>query len=365
MVGASVPMVELSMYSHAGGQLDRLCRAVGFDPEERRHLELLRLLLGESGEMTVDAPAQFPCNVADDTTPVEFSVAFDANGECVVRVLGETVGAPDPRSFLAQVAGEYGLVTDRLDAVADLFLPHEERRGPFTLWYSLIFRNGAAPKIKVYLNPQISGSTMADSLVSEGFRRLNLGEAFDPVVEHALRRGERDNFTFFALDLDDDPLSRVKVYVSHDAAETEDAVRAAELVPGTDPMLIREFLAVLGGGKGPFEGRPLVSSYSFVEGMGGTPGNYSLYLPIRSYVPDDEVARARVHAILAQYDFDPTQLDKALAAVSERPLRDGVGLIAHVSLRMGEFGSGITVYLSSEAYAVAPPRKRPVLGRMT
>ncbi|WP_245573279.1 tryptophan dimethylallyltransferase family protein [Amycolatopsis benzoatilytica] len=365
MVGTSVPMVDLSMYTHAGGQLDRLCRAVGFDPEERRHLDLLRLLLGESGELSIGEPPRFASNVADDTTPIEFSVAFDANGECVVRVLGETVGAPDPREFLSRVAGEYGLVTDRLDAVADLFLPHEERQGPFTLWYSLIFRNGRAPKIKVYLNPQISGPTMADSLVSEGFRRLNLGEAFEPVLAHALRRGDRDNFTFFALDLDDDPLSRVKVYISHDAAEAEDAVRAAELVPGADPMLIREFLAVLGGGKGPFEGRPLVSSYSFVEGMGGTPGNYSLYLPIRSYVPDDEIARARVHAILAQYDFDPTQLDKALAAVSGRPLRDGVGLIAHVSLKMGKFGSGITVYLSSEAYAVESPRKRPVLGPST
>lgn len=355
-------MVDLSMYTHTGGQLDRLCQAVGFDPEERRHLDLLQLLLGESGHLSIGAPTEFASNVADDTTPIEFSVAFDRSGESVVRVLGEPVGAADPREFLTRIAKEYGLVTDRLDAVADLFLPHEERRGPFTLWYSLIFRNGATPKIKVYLNPQISGPAMTDSLVSEGFRRLNLGGAFDPVVEHALRRGDQDNFTFFALDLDDSPLSRVKVYVSHDGAETEDAVRAAELVPGADPMLIREFLAVLGAGKGPFEGRPLVSSYSFVEGMGDVPGNYSLYLPIRSYVPDDEVARARVHAILAQYDYDPAQLDKALAAVSERRLRDGVGLLAHVSLKMGEFGSGITVYLSSEAYAVEPPRKRPMLG---
>ena len=46
-------------------------------------------------------------------------------------------------------------------------------------------------------------------------------------------------------------------------------------------------------------------------------------------------------------------------SVSEAP---SVGLIAHVSLRMGEFGSGITVYLSSEAYQVLPARKRPVLG---
>lgn len=289
-------------------------------------------------------------------------MAFDATGECVVRILGETVGVGSPREFLDRVAGEYGLVTDRLDAVAGLFLPHEERRGPFTVWYSLIFRPGREPKIKVYLNPQISGPTMADSLVSEGLRRLNIAGAFDPMIEHALCRGERDNFSFFALDLDDDPLSRVKVYVSHEAADSADAERAAELVAGTDPLLIREFLAVLGGRKGPFDGRPLVSSYSFVEGSGERPANYSVYLPIRSYVPDDEVARARVHAVFAQYGFDRTKLDKALAAVSRRPLHDGVGLISHVALRMGEFGSGITVYLSSEAYRVTPPQKRPVLG---
>lgn len=355
-------MAEISMYTHTSGQLDRLCRVVGFDDAQGRHLDLLRGLLGTQGETSISEPAAFTSNVADDTTPIEFSVAFDATGECVVRVLGETVGSPAPREFVDRVAGDYGLVTDRLDAVADLFLPHEERQGPFTLWHSLIFRPGREPKIKVYLNPQISGPTMADSLVSEGLRRMNIAGAFDPMIEYALRRGERDNFSFFALDLDDDPLSRVKVYVSHEAADSEDVERAAELVPGTDPLLIREFLALLGGGKGPFEDRPLVSSYSFVEGSGDRPGNYSLYLPIRGYVPDDEVARARVLAVLAQYGFDGTKLDKALAAVSQRPLRDGVGLIAHVALRMGEFGSGITVYLSSEAYRVLPARPRPVLG---
>ncbi|WP_326567782.1 tryptophan dimethylallyltransferase family protein [Amycolatopsis rhabdoformis] len=365
MVGTSVSMADLSMYAHLSGQLDRLCEVVGFDGSDGRHLRLLRGLLGTQGEKSLTTPPEFPSNVADDTTPIEFSVAFDTTGECVVRVLGETVGSRSPREFLDEVAGEYGLVTDRLDAVADLFLPHEERQGPFTLWYSLIFRPGRAPKIKVYLNPQISGPAMADSLVNEGLRRLNIAEAYDPMIEHALRRGERDNFSFFALDLDDDPLARVKVYVSHEAADSADAELAAGLVPGTDPLLIREFLAVLGGGKGPFEQRPLVSSYSFVEGSGARPANYSVYLPIRSYVPDDEVASARARAVLAQYGFDGTKLDKALAAVSQRPLSAGVGLIAHVSLRMGEFGSGITVYLSSEAYQVLPARKRPVLGAVS
>jgi DMATS type aromatic prenyltransferase len=361
MVGVDVPMDDLSLYEFTSGQLDRLCEVVGFHTADRRHTELLRELLGPGGDTGLADTTAFFSNVADDTTPIEFSVAFDATGECAVRVLGESVGAPVPQAFLYAVAGRHRLDTARLDAVSDLFLPHEERQGPFTMWYSLIFRPGREPKIKVYLNPQISGPTMADSLVSEGLRRLNITGAFDPVIAHGLTRGALDNFSFFALDVSRDQLSRVKVYVSHEAAESADVERAAGLVPGADPALIREFCAVLGGGKGPFEQRPLVSSYSFVEGDEGVPRNYSLYLPIRSYVPDDAVARARVLAIMAQYDFDAEKLDEAIAAVSDRPLRDGVGLISHVSLRLGEFGAGITVYLSSEAYRVMPARQRPVL----
>lgn len=355
-------MATLSLYEHTGRQLDRLCEAIGFDRTDERPRELLRRLLGASGEGSIAEPPQFSSNVADDTTPVEFSLAFDTTGECTVRVLGESVGTPAPQDFLDAVADEYHLDTTRLDTVGDLFLPPGAHQGPFTLWHSLIFRPGRDPKIKVYLNPQISGPAKAKSLVSEGFRRLRLPGSVQPVIEHALPRGEQDNFAFFALDLDRGPLSRVKVYVAHEAAECSDVERAAELVPGVDPLQIREFCAFLGGGKGPFRDRPLISSYSFVEGDQDRPSNYSLYFPIRSYVPDDAVARARVQAILTQYDFDETKLDEAISAISGRTLRDGVGLISHVSLRLGEFSSGITVYLSSEAYRVMPPRRRPVLG---
>ncbi len=362
MADVGVSLAYLSLYEHTSRQLDRLCEVIGMDRSDHRHLKLLGELLGPAGQNSIAEPPEFFSNVADDTTPVEFSVAFDATGECAVRVLGESVGRRTPREFLDRIAAEHGLDTSRLDAVSDLFFPHEERQGPFTMWYSLIFRPGRDPKIKVYLNPQISGPTMADSLVSEGFRRLNIAGAYDAVIEHALPRGELDNFTFFALDLDRSPLSRVKVYVSHDNAESADVERAATLVPGVDPAQVHEFCSVVGGGKGPFGRRPLISSYSFVEGNDGRPSNYSLYLPIRSYVTDDAVARARVHAIMAQYDFDETKLDAAIAAVTDRPLRNGVGLIAHVSLRIGEFGSGITAYLSSEAYQVMPAHRRPVLG---
>jgi DMATS type aromatic prenyltransferase len=354
-------MANLSLREHATGQLQRLCRVAGLPDTDGVPSELLGQLLGTAGESRVPGSSPWPSGISDDTTPIEFSIAFDASGERSVRVLGETVSTCPADCFLTAVGGHLPFVSDRFEQVQDLFLP-AQRHGEFALWYSLIFRPRSAPLLKVYFNPQVSGPARAPELVSEGLRRLGIGHAYDKVVAHAVTRQGRDRFSFFALDLSRSPRARVKLYVSHEEAETADVERAASLVPGIDVMQIREFCAILGGGKGPFGRRPLMSSYSFVEGDTDRPSHYSLYLPIRDYVPDDEVARARLLAVMAQYNMDGTQLDRALAAVTSRPLRDGVGLIAHVSLRLGVVGSGITVYLSSEAFGVTPPRRRSVLG---
>jgi DMATS type aromatic prenyltransferase len=354
-------MANLSLREHTTGQLRRLCRVAGLSDIHQSAGALLGQLLGSAGESRLSGPVTWSSNVSDDMTPIEFSVAFDASGERSVRLLGEAVGGAPAQRFLDSVADRLQLVTSKFDAVQDLFLPSDSKV-EFALWYSVIFRTGSAPVFKVYFNPQVNGPDSAAGLVASGLKRLGMQSVYEPVVSHALARDGKDYFSFFALDLNDSPRARVKLYVSHDDAEIAEAERAASLVPGIDPLQIREFCAVLSGGKGPFSRRPLISSYSFVEGDTSTPSNFSLYLPIRDYVPDDEVARARLVAIMAQYDIDSTELDRSLAAVSSRSLRDGVGLIAHVSLRLGAVGSGITVYLSSEAFNVTPPRQRPVLG---
>lgn len=150
----------------------------------------------------------------------------------------------------------------------------------------------------------------------------------------------------------------MKIYVSHRDAGPRIAHHAALAVPGADPDLIRGFCSLLGGGAELFTGRPLLSSYAFSEADSGVPNNYSLYLPLRMVAPDDEAARDRVRILMDRYGMGHRVLDRTLAAVSTRKLRDGVGLIPYVSLRTGPARPGITIYLSSEAYGTTPPRTR-------
>ncbi|WP_229074712.1 tryptophan dimethylallyltransferase family protein [Actinoplanes sp. DH11] len=337
------------------------------DPEAP--LRLLTELLGEHGSRPLTEPPVWPSDVADDHTPVEFSIAWNEGEPPALRILAEAF-APVPSvranalatdEFLRAQAARYGLSTRRLDAIRDLFdtaTPH----GDFVLWISLVFRNGRPPEFKVYFNPEVHGPEHSPAVVEQALDRLGLAEAYTRMVSHAVRPGElarADRLTFFALDLHDGPQARVKLYLSHHDAQAGDVARAAAVVDGVDPELVTEFCELAGRAE-RFTGRPLIGSYTITQGA-ERPNGYSVYVPIRSYVGDDREARERVLPMLARYRFDPAVLDRAIDAVTDRPLDDGVGLIAHVSLRLGPPRPGMTVYLSAEAYQVQPPRPLPML----
>lgn len=360
-------MDEVSLSDRLGDQLKRLCEAGGIASAEP--VELLENLLGPAGSQPLSAPPRWPSDIADDHTPVEFSIAFSATEPPTVRILGETLGAPPGRSantaatrrFLDRQAHRAGLSTSRLDSVRDLFTT-DDPQGAFALWCSLVFRNGRRPEFKVYLNPELRGVDRAPGLVAEALHRLGLGRSFRAMLDHGIRPGElgrRDRLTFFALDLHDGAQARVKVYLTHHDAGVRDVVRAAGVVHDADTTRLAEFVDMAGDGRTRFTGLPLVGSYTLVEGV-DRPVGYSLYVPIRGYVDDDEEAYDRVVAVLDRYGFGHTVLDRALAAVARRPLRDGVGLIPHLSLRLGAPRPGVTVYLSAEAYQVTPPVRRPL-----
>lgn len=358
-------MADLSLVEHLSGQLARLSEVAGLDPGTP--LDLLTRILGTAGPRPLSEPPGWPSDVADDHTPVEYSLAFNRGEPPTLRILAEALGSPpDPRTnlaaghrFLDEQARRFGLSTSRLEQVRDLFNT-DRPQGEFALWHSLVFRHRRPPEFKVYLNPEVHGVDRAPGLVAEALHRLGLGRSYRNLLDHGVRPdelGRRDRLTFFALDLHDGPHTRVKLYLSHHGAQVRDVIRAAGAVDGVDGAEIADFCAVAGGRTGPFDGRPLVGSYTFT-GDADRPVGYSLYVPIRSYVSDDEEARDRVATLLTRYGFDSAQLDRAIAAVTPRPLRDGVGLIAHVSLRLGPPRPGVTVYLSAEAYRVSPPRPR-------
>lgn len=348
---------SVSLREFTSGQLARLCDVAGFESAQTP-VALLHDLLGPVGEQDLFEPMPWPSDIADDTTPVEFSVNFDSTGSPEVRILGERVADTNPsnpanitaaRGLMTDLADRYELNLDRFRAVEDVFLPPDPH-GKFGLWYSFIFKPDRKPKFKVYLNPDAQGPERAPELVATGLRRLGFDAAHDGSIQKSLRNTGNDHFSFFSLDLDDTPTSRVKLYVSHEGADASDVARAAEAVPGVDPGRIQDFCMVAGDRTGPFDGRPLLSSYTFIDSWGNEPATYTLYVPIRDYVNDDAEARYRVETLMREQGLDPAHLRSLLAAVSDRRLNDGVGLIAHVSLRLGAVEPGMTIYLSSEAY---------------
>ena len=356
MTAAGISLNELS-----GNRLSDLCDIVrlGSPTAPKR---IVAALLGAAGSQPVGAGPMWPSNVGDDGSPIEFSVAFDGDGVPTLRVLAETTSATPgvganaaaAERVLRSLGAAHGLSFDKLDRIRDVLLP-DEPAGRFGLWTSVIFRRGAAPDFKVYLDPDAAGPEQAWPRVARALARLGRSDAAELIARHALRRGALDHPTFFALDLHHRRDARVKVYVSHHDADISVAQEAARVSPATDPADLAEFHRQLAGDVERCPGRPLLSSYSFTRsGL----VDYTLYLPIRQVVADDEHARDRLFNLMAERNLDTGTLRRALDAVADRPLRDGVGLIAYVSLRTGPANPGITVYLSAEAYGVTPPGDR-------
>ena len=358
-------MIEVripSLTEYVTAQWGRLCELTGVG-NLATTIPALTELLGPAGFRPRTSPPRWPSYVADDHTPVEFSLAFDADGTHTMRLLAETVAdeAPGTRAnqraalrFLDQLAKKFPLALNRFRAVADLFLP-DDPQGLFALWYSFVVRAGQQPRFKLYLNPSVRGPERAPELVADGLRRLGLAGAYQVILDHAVKRAT-DTFIYFALDLHDAAHARVKVYLAHAAAEATVATEAARAVPGLDPAPVERFCTVLGGGS-RFTARPLASAYTFVEGDTDRPSTYTVYMPIRDYVGDDQQARDRIAEYLPELGLDPAVLDRALAALTDRALGAGVGLIPHVSLRLAaERRPEPTVYLSSEAFGVQPCR---------
>ncbi|MFI2436107.1 tryptophan dimethylallyltransferase family protein [Streptomyces sp. NPDC018693] len=348
---------------HTTRQLLRLCEVAGLGGGDASvYARILLGALGPVAERPLDLPPATASFLSDDHTPVEFSLSCVPNAAPTLRVLlepgcGAGTLAQNGRAglaFLREAAQRWDFATDRLDELEDLFFP-DAPEGPLALWLALELRPGGVPKVKVYLNPAASGPERAADTVREALERLGHREAFD-----ALPEGDRH--LFFALDLGDWDEPRVKVYLAHHDLSAPEAGGLSRMPGGPDAADTESFFRMAGGldgDSGPdgrLGRRPVQSCHAFTETATGLPSGFTLYVPVRDYAAHDGEALERATALLERYGMDAGSLRSAVAAVSERRLEDGVGLVAYVSVahQLGR-PPRVTAYLSSEAYRVRPP----------
>ncbi|MFC7220887.1 tryptophan dimethylallyltransferase family protein [Streptomyces polyrhachis] len=364
---------EQTLGRFAAGQLTRLCDALGMDPADAEtYAQVLVESLGHAAGRSLDRPPPFLSTLSDDHTPVEYSLAFTPDAPPTLRLLLEPGCGADTSAHsgrvglrvIREMAQRWNFATDQLDTLEDLFLP-ASAQGAFALWCALELRPGGVPKVKVYLNPAASGPRRAAATVQEALRRLGHPRAFAALPP-------ADGYPFFALDLGDWDVPRVKVYLRHDDMSAVEAGGLSRMNAGPASAEIQEFLRTAAGFDADtpdrrtddrrdarLRGRPALSCHAFTEAASGRPSGFTLHIPVRDYVQDDREALARAEAVLRRCGMDTAPLLRSLAAVTRRRPQDGVGLIAYLALvhQQGR-PPRVTAYVSSEAYAVRPPLAR-------
>ncbi|GAA2549029.1 DMATS family aromatic prenyltransferase [Streptomyces levis] len=355
---------------HLRGQVRRLCEAAGLAvPTDGSALPLLDLLdlLGPAAHRPLGAGPPSPSFVCDDHSPAELSLALGAATPVAVRLLVEpgcTATTLEEngrigRRALAALAARRGFSTEPVRRVEDLFFP-PVMHGSFALWCAMEQRPGpnSPAGVKVYVDPRAHGRERSGEVAEEALARFGFARAWPALRERATRRGPgRDEILFFALDLGDWHIPRVKVYVAHHDVTAPQAQDVARLLPGEAADRVREFCRAVGGDPGRFAHRPLVSCLSYTGRDLERPGGHTLHVPVRDYAPHDGVARDRATAALRRLGTDAGVVDRALAAMTSRQPADGVGLITYVSLVQSTWQPPrVNVYFSPEAYAARPPR---------
>ncbi|MCX4766272.1 prenyltransferase [Streptomyces sp. NBC_01275] len=381
-----VPRAD-TLGGHTARQLMRLGEIAGLTGADSKvYARTLVEALGPVAQRPLELPPASDSFLSDDHTPVEFSLSCEPGAAPTLRVLLEPGSGADGLAgngrtglqVLRELAGRWGITTDRLDELEDLFFP-AAAEGPLALWCALELLPGGVPKVKAYLNPAASGQRRAAKTVRKALKRLGHREAFK-----ALPEGDRH--LFFALDLGEWAEPRVKVYLAHNDLSAVEAGGLSRMDGGPGQAEIEEFFRIAAGpdtdpdtdtvpdidtGIDPDTGpdidaggglrsrtvrRPVQSCHAFTEAGAALPSGFTLYIPVRDYVRHDGEALARATALFGRYGMDPAPVLHAVKAVTSRQPEDGVGLVAYLGLAHQQGRPPrVMTYLSSEAYEVRPP----------
>jgi hypothetical protein len=366
-MSASAPVETLSEYG--ARQLRALCRAAGFAGDEAAILDLFHVLSASWGAVPLAAAPRWS-GITDDCSPLELSVVFGGSRP-ELRVLVEAHAEPASpgaywqagRQLTAALRQRLGLNTEPLERIEDLFCPaSEDAPVYFAMYHAVVCWPGAAPLVKVYLNPAARGLP-ASEICAEALRRLGLGGVW-PAIAAVVR--PQDQLVFLSLDLTPQLGARVKVYVRHRDATVDDLERtasvAAEYVPGDGGTLLR----TLTDETEPIIHRPPLTTFYCAPDPADRPQRAALQVPLYPYVPNDAVASQRIRACLTAYGLESATYDRCVDALAPRSLHDEVGMHGWISLQRERGAPRVTVYFQPRMYlarygplSLDPPRCWP------
>jgi hypothetical protein len=357
-------------FIEAGAErLRRLCTSTGLDHRSNEVLSMFEKALSPWGGQPIGETPRWASEVGDDHTPYEFSVAFGSRVE--LRLLLEPLGEPPSLvsnreralAVIEDLSDVCAVSTARLALIADLFFPPKPQ-GLFAVWLGVTFEADGVPDLKIYLNPQAQGVSLAAALVEEALVRLGFPHAW-PIIAGTICRRDRnlDELKYFGLDLTHNEAARVKVYVRHLEATVEVLEPAAEGALNYRSGVFSEFVrAVSAVPGGPLKGRAPATCLSFVGGT-AEPIAATLHFPVNGgYAAHDGEILGRVARYMKKHGLPSEEYERTLDAVAPRRLEDGIGIQSYASLRPEERGMRVTVYYPPELYhpgMIAPTSCRP------
>jgi DMATS type aromatic prenyltransferase len=353
-------LIPKRTYIEAGiEKLTALCQAVGMEAKTVEITEIFRAMAGNWGDRAVGDISAWQSDVSDDFAPFEFSIAFK-DDRAELRILLEAQGVePSLESNWAAglqlnqyLATHHNVSLDRFEQIADLFVPTNPA-ATFSIWHSACFYLDKAPAFKIYLNPQSQRKNLAPAVVEASLGRLGFPRAWAGLAEIAAQRGtDKDEFTYFSLDLASHAHARVKIYLRHHDATVADLEQAFSLAQNYVAGDVTEFCHALTQMQGAFRSKPMASCFAFVEGNDERPTDATLCVPIGYYAPNDLAISERLQQYFSQHHLSTSAYTQALQAFAIRPLDSGCGMHSHISLRRENQQHRVTTYLNPEVHFV-------------
>ena len=336
-------------------KLARLCEGLNCSHLTEQAGRFMDLVCGGWSELPAQARPYWPSDITDDGTPIEFSVACDAD-KVELRLLAEAQRLPgtllsnwdEGLNVNRRLVTEHGANLDRFNRVSSIFAPSASDAARFALWHAVALGQGS-PGFKAYLNPRIKGSGSAPDLVENALRALSMPDAWKFLRDQDAPAGE---FVYFSLDLLAAEQARVKVYAAYDLSDVEALAGGLERAGLSTGRQIMEWTTSLAEATPALDNRGIQVCYSF-RSRRDKP-EMTLYVPVRNHCANDAEALERAIRFVPPACRDT--LMNAVRKLAGRELDAGRGLITYVALRPGPSGARTTLYLSPEIYAIAAPR---------